>query len=361
MSLATVGGAAVTRGTVQFPAWGAWVLDAELTGDPGLGVGDDVAAEWGGVALSGHVVASGSDGGSRYGVRLVGGSGGWADAVRAAAYRNDAGVGAASVLTGLARQVGESISVEGSVATKRLGAHYARAAGSAFAALAALVGSEWYVREDGTTVTRARTEAPYRGDAVVMSRDPHARTVTLDAGSDFSGLVPGAAVGADVLGDVEWQITPSRALVVAAVGARGNRRVEALRSLFESFDPRRRYRAAYDVRLIAQLGDTADVQPVRSSSGLPPLTGVPLRLPPGYGATLTPGAICALAFADGDPSRPYIFAGDYAASPAAGFLTLQLGGPAGLPIAYQGSVVTVDPNTGIGTVTVGSLRAKVSP
>lgn len=358
MSLVSVNGAGAIRAEASIPAWGIWYLDAELSSDPLAAVGDTIAGDLGGVPFSGTLAAAGDDGAGRYGVRVVGGRGGWGREVAAKAFRNDAGVGKLAALQDVARAAGETLVASGAYLTAKLGPHHTRRKASAFSELAHLAGTDWYVDFLGVTNTGRRPSAPYAGRGVIVDRMPAARRVRISA-EEFTGLVPGAVVDGLTLGDVTIAVTPAGADVYADHDAPENRRIELYRAIFDYFDPRRRFRATYDARLISQSGARCDVQPLRSSSGLPALSGVPLRLPPGYGAQLIPGAVVALAFADGDPSRPYVAAGDYATSPAADFLTLDLGGPVALGAAYQGSTVQAGPFGGI--VTLGSTRVKVAP
>jgi hypothetical protein len=72
-----------------------------------------------------------------------------------------------------------------------------------------------------------------------------------------------------------------------------------------------------------------------------------------------PGELVLVCFADGDPSRPQVFAHDHADAPGWMPLAFQIGGPLGLPIAFMGATVQAGPFAG--AITSGSTLAKVRP
>jgi hypothetical protein len=84
-------------------------------------------------------------------VRVVGGFGGWKEAIPAKFYELDSGVKLSTVLVDAAAEVGETIDVPAAKNTT-IGPRYARSAGPASRVLSALVGSEnWYVDAEGMT------------------------------------------------------------------------------------------------------------------------------------------------------------------------------------------------------------------
>jgi hypothetical protein len=129
-------------------------------------------------------------------------------------------------------------------------------------------------------------------------------------------LLPGVTVdGSEPATDVEWSLDGGRLTVRVYAGTRLPRRLEAFRRLVEALDPRRQYRGATEYRVVTQEGNRLNLQAVRAASGMPDLARVPVRLAPGIRAEHTPGSFVLVAFADADPARPFVFAGDAAGAP----------------------------------------------
>lgn len=77
----------------------------------------------------------------------------------------------------------------------------------------------------------------------------------------------------------------------------------AVTAMVQSLTAKMDYLALYPCRVVAQSGQTLDLQP--EASKLPPFHGVPLRLGlPGVEVTVSPGARVLLGFENGNPSRP---------------------------------------------------------
>lgn len=318
-SAVTVNGYACSRAVVQIPAWGVWWVDVDLVDAVELAGAVELAAL--DVALACAVVSGGvANGAAAY--RLVGGVGGWRRELAARPYANDAGVRASVVLGDAARAVGETL--EGAPSTN-LGTHYARASGLASAVLHALAPRSWYVGLDGVTRFGARAEAEYAGDAPRVRLDPGVGVVELAVDDSLAALVPGVTVdGSEPATDVEWSLDGGRLTARVYAGTRLPRRLEAFRRLVEALDPRRRYRGATEYRVVTQDGERLNLQAVRAASGMPDLSRVPVRLAPGIRAEHTPGSFVLVAFADADPARPFVFAGDAAGAPGWTPTTLSL-------------------------------------
>jgi len=346
---ATLDGYAVARLRLQFPAWGLWWADVDLV--DGVELEGGVVLDVAGTTCAGAIVSGGAvDGSARY--RVVGGAGGWGRDVAAKAYRNTVGVKRSTVLGDLASAVGET--VEGAP-TSRVGQHYARPAAPATQTLEALAPRGWYVGLDGVTRFGARASTTYTGNATRTREDKRLGVVELAVG----GLVvlPGAAV--DDFGaasDVEYVLADKRLTARVYAGASGSRRLAAWARLLEAIDPRRRYRATYDFRVITSANDRLTLQPVRSSSGLPILDGVSIRGPWGVKATATPGAVVAVTFADADPSRPFVVAGPAWDDPGWLPATTELGPTPRLGVARMTDAVVAGAFGG--TIVGGSLTVK---
>ena len=360
MTAVTLQAVSAHRAHFQVPTWGLWWADLEFAEDPEIAVDDVVSGSVGGQDFLATVIASGSDGGSGYGARLVGGYGGWMRTIPAKPYRNDLGVSVATILGDAARACGEVIDT--STVSARVGPHFSRREGGAYHTLNGLAPAGWYVDFDGVTHIGLRPEVPYAGTEEVLDYSPTQRVLDLDVES-VAGLVPGAVlIDAFVASDVSYTLE-GRSLQARLhmQGAPANRRVAALARILDALDPFRLYRGSFEYRLISQSGNRCDVQPVRAGLGLPALEGVPVRFSPDVRAQMVSGAVVLVTFVDGDPSRPCVIAGDSPDSPAVAFLSYEIGGPGALPVAYLGSAVQVDPLTGIGAVTLGSTRVKVVP
>lgn len=95
---------------------------------------------------------------------------------------------------------------------------------------------------------------------------------------------------------------------------------DAVLSLIRSADPHREYRGIYEYTVVlstpgASAGGTTTpaVAALRSSNPtMPELVGVPVPMPVSFAGTgalamvLAPGAKVYVAFADGDPAKPFV-------------------------------------------------------
>lgn len=322
MSFATLNGHACTRARVQAPAWGAWWADVDLAEPEALSVGARVTLALADKTFSGTIVSGGAAEG-RAAYRIAGGAGGWGRELPAKAYRSDTGVKASNVIGDAASACGETIA---SPPATKLGPHYARAAGAASAVLHALAPRAWYVDFDGVTRFGARASVTYAGDGA-RSRVSPATAVVEIATDEIGTLVPGVIVdGSAPASDVEYMLDARKLRVRVYASTRASRNREALRRLVASLFPEIRYSGLFEFRVVTQQGERLNLQPVRAALGLPDLSGVPVR--PGMAglrATVLPGSLVLVAFADRDPSRPGVVAHDATDAPGWMPLALELG------------------------------------
>jgi hypothetical protein len=307
--------------------------------------------------MTGTIVSGGAANG-RAAYRVVGGAGGWGKTIPAKPYNDDGGVRLRTVLGDAAAEVGETIA---DVPNTFLGPHYARHAGPASALLNLLAPQNWYVDFAGVTRIGQRASTTYTGTAPRVRVDPLAQVIELAVDS-VAGLVPGVQVdGMRPATDVHLHLDPKRLTArVYYAAAPLSRSLEAQRKLLELLDPRARYRGTFEFRVVTQSGERLNLQPVYAASKMPDLANVPVRLAPGVKAQHFPGSLVMVAFAEGgDPSRPYVFAGDDPGAPGWMPISLDIGGPVALPIAYQGSTAQCGPFGG--AVLLGSTLAKVRP
>lgn len=355
MSLATLSTSAVTRCRVQVPAWGCWWAGVDLA-EPAAITGT-VALTIAGTAMTCTKIGGGAANG-RAAYRMVSGAGGWGKDTPKKSYADDSGVKLSKVLGDLAREVGETL---GTVPTTRLGPRYARPAAPAYETLNALAPKNWYVDFAGVTHIGARSSAAYTGNAPRVRVDPAIGVIDLAVDS-LAQFLPGVTVdGSLPATDVEIDLTPERltARVYANAQSSTSARLEAMAEVLAALDPRARFRTLYEYRVVVQVGDRLNLQPVRVADKLDDLAGVPVRGPAGIGATVLPGETVVVAFLGGDPSRPCVIAHDERDAPGWMPLAMVLGGPVALPIAYQGSTAQCGPFGG--AVLLGSTLASVRP
>jgi hypothetical protein len=354
MSLATLNGASVTRARVHVPAWGRWWADLDLA--EAVTQSGAAALVVAGQAMAGTIVSGGAANG-RAAYRVVGGAGGWGRTLPAKPYNDDGGVRLRTVLGDAAAEAGETLA---DAPATLLGPHYARGEGPASVVLNTLASQNWYVDFAGVTRIGQRAATTYAGTAPRVRVDPLARVIDLAVDS-IAGLAPGVQVdGMRPATDVEFNLDPKRLTArVYYATAPLTRSLEVQRQLLELLDPRARYRASFEYRVVTQSGERLNLQPVYAASKMPDLANVPVRLAPGVKAKHLLGSLVMVAFADADPSRPYVFAGDAADAPGWMPIELELGDAAAFGIAYQGSPVQAGPFGG--AVTVGSTRFKVTP
>ncbi len=357
MSLATINGLPVSRLRAQVPDWGTWWVDLDSTSDQPLKGLVEVAI--GGEVLHGAIASGGVESGrSRY--RVVGGKGKWGAEAPRKPYLDDAGVKVSKVLDDLAREVGETIA---DLPATRQGPHYARAEGPAADTLNLLAPRNWYVDFAGVTHVGKRAATTYTGADPKTRIDDAVQVVEL-AIESIAGLLPGVQIGdGKPATDVEFELEGSRLTARIYTGSKRARFNQALFDLVRSLFPQLRYLGAWEYRVLAQQGERLTLMPVRSATGMPALRAVPVRPGlPGCKGKVLPGSLVLVTFADPSlgPSRPQVFAHDHADSPGwLATLDVELGGPAALPIAYQGSLAQCGPFAGL--VTLGSTFGKVRP
>ena len=326
-SLATLNGQIVTACRVSMPAWGLWWAEVEcgssdvLKGAVSLVLDD--------LTLAGTIVTGGPyQTRNRY--RIVGGAGGWGKSIPAKSYANDLGVKLATVLTDAAQACGEKMGTIPAVAA--VGPCFPRANEPAARVLDATVPRGWYVDEAGVTQVGRRPAIVFTGQATRLVNDDEQARIDLAPGSGvLSMLVPGAIVDGVEAVDVEHMLSGADGSVRTTIWGMGI----ADSSRFDAAWARRigkytapmRFFAPWEYRVVLQHADRLDLQIVRVSTGMPDLRSVPLRSGLlGENVDVTLGALCIVAFINGDRTRPIVVGGDYNAPPT--LAKLAGGGPA---------------------------------
>lgn len=136
----------------------------------------------------------------------------------------------------------------------------------------------------------------------------------------------------------------------------------AFRALVRESLPALTYLGPYEYRVTATDGTgsspatTVDCAPTDAALKLPPLAGVPIRLP--YGVTPPVGALCTVQFMNGDPSRPMV-------TNFSDPMTLVVFAGGKLPNARQGEMVAVGvanpANVGLNATMTALAAQFVSP
>ncbi len=315
MATATLNKNRVTSARVDLPAWGCWYAEASL--DKAVTLTGPVTLTIADLTLQGTVLQGGTEPGKeRSHFRIVGGKGGWGRTIPDKSYANDAGVKALTVIGDAAKAVGETLDTSTISAQDRCGPQYARIDGPASRVLETLKPAGWYVGEDGVTRigARAATTPSVKG---TRTRIDKARGIVELAAESISAIVPGATIDGVTAVDVRHEIGEKglRSIVW------GGSRLATMRKLFEGLFPDLPYLGTWEYRVVLLNGNRLDLQPVRSSSGMPDLQRVEMR--PGIAgakSTLVPGCRVLVTFVDADPTRPQVIA--FEDSDGGGFLPL---------------------------------------
>lgn len=347
--IASLAGKRVTSAKVQIPAWGLWFAEVSIEGEHKLS--GPVTLTLADLTLKGTILSGGPTQGRSH-FRMVAGAGGWGRDVDAKSYANDAGVKIKTILSDASAAVGETLdpSVDSSA---RAGVAFTRPEGQACHALELCSPSAWYVDADGVTRLGARPETAYAGKAPRVETVDLARATVTLAATELAPLVPGVVVDGLTAVDVEHRYEPEEGLrtkIWGKLGGATSRAREAFRALVHQTIPELLFAYPREYRVRSLSGRKLNLQPVRVSSGFPELARVAIW--PGVAGahpTVIPGARVLVAFVDGSPSRPFVFAHENADGP--GFVPLTVSFSNGVrPVACLGDVAGPFPvaATGLG-------------
>lgn len=292
---------------VDVPRVGTWHAQVRLDDLASTLTAVVIAVADGALELHGVVVEDRVDHSERV-LDVVGGAGGWSRVVEATSYANDAGVKASLVAADVARACGETMGrFEPGVAV--LGNAYVRDRRSAWATLLDVAGGvECHVDFDGTTVC-----APWDARQLtvnVLGYVPDQQCVIVD---DLAVRI-GDTLGSDLLPE---PLTVQRLVIV--VGSESSPQCQCycsastdIASQLEGIIERVQHRVLTtlcEYRVVQQVGDRLNLQPVHRADGLPDLQRVEVwGAFPGVRPSIVPGTRALVAFVGGSRARPVIVA-----------------------------------------------------
>jgi hypothetical protein len=377
IATATLNGHRVTEARLFIPAWGASYHDVSVDGEVTLS--GSVTLAIADLTVQGTILSGGAAAGRSF-FRVVAGAAGWGKIIPRKAYANDLGVKLATVLGDAAATCGETLDASTVDQAATLGPSWVRPEGPACRVLERVSPSAWYVGEDGKTRLGARTASTLSVQATRVSQINLARGTLTLASETIAGILPGVVVDGLTAVDVEHEVSEKGGLRTKLWGKRGgsvSRRLSAWRAIIDQMDPDRLFRGVWEYRVVTQVANRLNLQPVRVSNGMPDLSYVYVR--PGVSgckAQVALGERVLVGFVDADPGRPVVLAHEDADGP--GFvptsLSLAGGGPAvgrvgdsvsvtfdataaGHLTCVNGASPTIAPPTGFtltGTITSGS-------
>jgi hypothetical protein len=196
MTYASLNGIGIVRGSVVVPSWGIWHADLWL--ESGETLSGSVSLQLADLTAKATVIRGVSTLGQA-GYRVVGGAGGWRQAIGSWQYANAAGLTLSTVLQHTAAPIGETVNVPADVA---IGTAFVRQAGRASLVLQQLIPGGWYVGFDGITYAAPRTPSVVAGawSLISVAQPSTAYVVATESVAEW---LPGAAfAGPSVSGTV---------------------------------------------------------------------------------------------------------------------------------------------------------------
>lgn len=304
MGVSTLNGLRVTSARVTIPAKGCWFADVGVDGEHAIeGAATLKLAD---LTLSGAVL-SGGPGFGRSSFRLVAGKGGWRRTIKRFAYANDAQVKVATVIGDAANACGETVAPIAS--TLRTGPAFVREEGPASAVLNLLAPDGWYVDEAGVTRLGARAAGVLPAKVTRTKPIDKATGSVVLASDSIATILPGVVVDGMTAVDVMHEVTTEGGLRSTVWGSTIPTSLDSFLRILDAVDPWRKYRGVTEYRVGALESNRLSLQPVRSITGMPFLSRVPMW--PGVAgafATVAIGSRVLVGFIDSDPSRPYVAA-----------------------------------------------------
>lgn len=295
---------------LHHPRIGAWEcgldLDLEIPANGKLKFRlDDL--EFTGTVLKDH---TGTDG-PRSKCRVVAGNGHLTQILKPHSYSGGAGVKVGTIVTDILKDCGEDLSdlSDGPTLDKVLPRWHVSAvsAQQALTALAQQVDAAWRVLRDGTVWFGAETWPTVKPEGTLVHEawtDGH-----LVLAAETPNMVPGTIYNGQKIEHVTHEFGSKLRTHVRTEGGSAVNAFAKVARLGQHID----FSREYPCEVVTQNPDgTLQLLPddeIMKSSGL---DHVPIRYGiPGIKATVSKGARCHLAFAAGDPTRPYVSVWEY--------------------------------------------------
>lgn len=302
----------VTNGDLHFPRTGLWMADISANGlEPPVG---KITVTLASVIMPAAVVRSELVLGSVH-VRLVGGSGGLSNIATKKHFRRPT---VRQVLAQLLGDAGETLSATSDPVTLNTTLEawttMADPGGAVMAALCETIGKgvTWRMLFDGTVWIGPETwpacPTPFR------SMEENGSSATELIGTDVPAVWPGTTLNGRQVDFVTHHLDDERTTVmyVTNPGAALDRTKSAFRAL-QANDPTAAYRTLYRGKVVAQNGDSDQVDVRPDDPDLPDMAQLPLRHGiPGARVSVELGSYLVVGWDNGSPDKPFaaLWSGD---------------------------------------------------
>jgi hypothetical protein len=303
---AALNGVPIVGGTLAVPLVGMWTADLRLASDQVQTGAASVTL--GNLSLVGTIYRSSPFAGQTR-ARVIGGAAGWRSQVPAKAYGVTSGVSLKMILTDVATEVGESVSLP---ADTTVGPFYSRPADLASFTLRTFCPA-WYIDTSGVTQIASWPVATVSTPFTVIDQRPDEGYVTI-ATEDYASWMPGASFTSDTLATTfqsagsiyTFNEDGTFRFQVLTNDSGDDRILGPLGSLIDQRVASTRFYGRYRYSIASSTSTTVDATPVDSSIGLPSLNGLPLSSDSIASYTPPSSGACEVMFADGLPTYPRV-------------------------------------------------------
>ncbi len=294
---------------LRHPRMGAWHCDLELDADS-IQAGK-IKFQLDDLEFTGTVLPerTGVDG-SRAKCTVVAGNGNLSHDVTAHSYSSSAGVRVGSIVHDILKECGEDLSdlSDKAALDKKLPRWHVTGgtAKDALTRLAEATDCAWRVLRDGTVWFGVETWPEVAPDGTLTNESWHDGTVEL--ASETPNMVPGTVYQGQKIEHVVHRYGTNLRTEISTSSPSS-----AFGALFKSRQREVDYSREYPCKVVTQNPDgTVQLLPDDEVMKARGLDHVPIRYGmPGMKATIANGARCHLAFAAGDPSRPFVCSWEY--------------------------------------------------
>lgn len=271
---------ATVRATIEEPAIGTWVIDADVQPDDDLSEGIAV----GGQVWVGLVTSSRLEGGVRK-VRVVGGTASIGQEIPSQSF---AKLSYSVVLSRILQNTGFS----GTIDDGTLGVYALLGGplGLVLGVLSRTIGLDWWVTRAGSIVVGTRAAGEVLADRIASDLD----SCVYFSCTGVTQIVPGMTYEGRTIRHVRWRLSPERLLA------------EVSFTDYPRSEPSLGYELSYAAKIVSQVADQPLVNVlVGERMGI---TEVPLLVGGPFRVKMSADDPCRVAFVEGDPRRPYAFA-----------------------------------------------------